>query len=122
MMETWLPQKLHLLRVRQGLTLVEAAEKTGVSRATLSSLERGHSRPVAATLRKIAEGYSVPIEELLEEPATVPKATAPASSPRETTGADVEGIGMELEIILNLLDDEPNEAMRRLRQLCDRVA
>jgi transcriptional regulator with XRE-family HTH domain len=77
MMETWLPQKLRLLRVRQGLTLVEAAEKTGVSRATLSSLERGHSHPVAPTLVKIAKGYDIPVEELLEEPELAGKAEAP---------------------------------------------
>jgi transcriptional regulator with XRE-family HTH domain len=67
MMGTRLPHKLRLLRVRQGLTLVEAAEKTGVTRATLSDLERGNRHPVATTLVKIAEGYGVPIEDLLEE-------------------------------------------------------
>ncbi len=75
MMETWLPYKLRTLRVRQGLTLVEAAKKTGVTRATLSELERGHRHPVAPTLVKIAKGYGVPVEELLEEP--VPLAEVP---------------------------------------------
>ncbi len=77
MMETWLPHKLRLLRVRRGLTLVEAAEKTGVTRATLSELERGYRHPVAPTLAKIAEGYGVPVDELIEEPeSTSPKALA----------------------------------------------
>ncbi len=75
MMEIWLPHKLRLLRVRQGLTLVEAAKKTGVTRTTLSDLEHGHREPVAPTLMKIAEGYGVSVEELLEEPA-VPLAPA----------------------------------------------
>ena len=77
MMETWLQHKLRLLRVRQGLTLVEAAEKTGVTRATLSELERGNRHPVAPTLAKIAAGYGVPVEELLEEPIATPLGEAP---------------------------------------------
>jgi transcriptional regulator with XRE-family HTH domain len=84
MMETWLPHKLRTLRVRQGLTLVEAAKKTGVTRATLSELERGHRQPVAPTLVKIAEGYGVPVEELLEEP--VPLAEAPEAGPTNQQG------------------------------------
>jgi transcriptional regulator with XRE-family HTH domain len=79
MMETWLPRKLRLLRVRQGLTLVEASKKTGVTRVTLSELERGHREPVAPTLVKIAEGYGVPVEELLEEPVA-PLGEAPVEA------------------------------------------
>ncbi len=88
MMETWLPHKLRTLRVRQGLTLVEAAKKTGVTRATLSELERGHRHPVAPTLVKIAEGYGVPVEELVEEP--VPLAEAPEAGPANERGSGKE--------------------------------
>src|SRR5215204_4271053 len=90
MMETWLPRKLRLLRVRQGLTLVEAAKKTGVTRVTLSELERGHREPVAPTLVKIAEGYGVPIEDLLEEPALSGKAEAPEET-EPSSGLAAEG-------------------------------
>jgi len=51
------------------MTLVEAAEQTGVGRDTLSDLERGRRHPVMPTLAKIAQGYGVPVEDLLEEPA-----------------------------------------------------
>jgi transcriptional regulator with XRE-family HTH domain len=67
MMQGSLAEKLRVLRARQGLTLIEAAEKTGVGRDTLSNLERGRSHPVMPTLAKIAKGYGVPVEELLEE-------------------------------------------------------
>lgn len=60
--------------------MVEAAKKTGVTRATLSELERGHRHPVAPTLVKIAEGYGVPVEELLEQgPVLAGKVLAPAT-------------------------------------------
>jgi transcriptional regulator with XRE-family HTH domain len=89
MMETWLPHKLRVLRMRQGLTLIDAAKKTGVTRATLSELERGHRHPVAPTLVKIAKGYGVPVEELLEEP--VPLASAPSASPPPDVAAAEAG-------------------------------
>ncbi len=90
MMETWLTRKLRTLRVRQGLTLVEAAKKTGVTRATLSELERGHRHPVAPTLVKIAEGYGVPVEELIEQP--IPFAEAPSPRGEETTAPNVDAV------------------------------
>jgi transcriptional regulator with XRE-family HTH domain len=45
--------------------LIEAAEQAGVGRDTLSDLERGRRQPVMPTLAKIAQGYGVPVEELL---------------------------------------------------------
>ena len=55
------------MRARRGLTLIEAAEKAGVGRDTLSDIERGRRYPVMPTLAKIAKGYGVPVEDLLEE-------------------------------------------------------
>jgi transcriptional regulator with XRE-family HTH domain len=62
------------------MTLVEAAEQTGVGRDTLSDLERGRRHPVMPTLAKIAQGYGVPVEDLLEEPALAGKDEAPPLS------------------------------------------
>jgi transcriptional regulator with XRE-family HTH domain len=80
MMYESLPAKLRLLRARAGLTLVEAAAKTGVGRDTLSDLERGHRHPVMPTLAKIAAGYGVDVEDLLEEELAAPLAEAPAGT------------------------------------------
>jgi transcriptional regulator with XRE-family HTH domain len=70
------------------LTLVEAAEQAGIGRDTLSDLERGRRHPVTPTLAKIAKGYGVPVEELLEEPVLSGKAEASeAGRPAETAEA-----------------------------------
>jgi transcriptional regulator with XRE-family HTH domain len=82
MMHESLPGKLRVLRARQGLTLIEAAEKVGIGRDTLSDLERGNRHPVMPTLAKIAKGYGVPVDELLEEPAL----TGPKAPPRARRG------------------------------------
>jgi transcriptional regulator with XRE-family HTH domain len=60
-----LAERLRVLRAQRGMTLVEAAEQTGVGRDTLSDLERGRRHPVTPTLAKIAQGYGVPVEDLL---------------------------------------------------------
>jgi transcriptional regulator with XRE-family HTH domain len=62
-----LAERLRVLRAQRGMTLVEAAERTGVGRDTLSDLERGRRHPTVPTLAKIAQGYGVPVEDLLED-------------------------------------------------------
>ncbi len=74
-MQRSLSERLRVLRARRGLSLTEAAERAGVTRDTISDLERGKRRAYMPTLTKIAKGYGVPVEELLEEP--VPLGEAP---------------------------------------------
>jgi transcriptional regulator with XRE-family HTH domain len=69
MMQGSLAHKLRVLRAERGLTLREAAAKSGVAKETISDIERGLRHPHDPTLAKIAKGYGVPVEELLEEPA-----------------------------------------------------
>jgi transcriptional regulator with XRE-family HTH domain len=66
-MQGSLATKLRVLRAERGLTLRQAAERVRVRPATLSDIEHGRSRPHDVTLAKIAKGYLVPLEELLEE-------------------------------------------------------
>ena len=77
-MQDTLARKLRVLRAERGLTLREAEHQTGVDKDTLSKLERGLRQPFDVTLSKLAKGYGVPVEELLEEPALAGKAEASA--------------------------------------------
>ena len=65
-MQGTLALKLRVLRAERGLTLREAEQLTGVDKDTLSKIERGLRRPYDVTLSKLAKGYGVPVEELLE--------------------------------------------------------
>ncbi len=78
--------KLRILRAERALTIEQAAERAGVQPETISDAERGRRRPYLPTLRKLAAGYEVPVEELLsadEEPAFAGKAEAPGPGPPE---------------------------------------
>ncbi len=61
-------EKLIEARVRANLTLREANEASGVSRTTISLLERGLQDPRDLTLGKLARAYGVTLEELRETP------------------------------------------------------
>jgi transcriptional regulator with XRE-family HTH domain len=77
MMQGSLAMRLRVLRAERGLSLTEAAERAGIQRQTLALLERGERHPHDPTLAKIAKGYGVPVDELLEEPVPAGKAEAP---------------------------------------------
>lgn len=83
MMQGSLAKRIRVLRAQHGLTLREAAALAGVRPATLSDIEHGRSKPHDVTLAKIAEGYGVPVEELLEEPVPVEKVEASETGPYE---------------------------------------
>jgi transcriptional regulator with XRE-family HTH domain len=90
MMQGSLATRLRVLRAERGLTLREAAAVTGVTKETLSDLERGLRHPHDPTLAKVARGYGVPFEELIDESVlSAPKAEAPTETghPVETTEA-----------------------------------
>ena len=54
--------KLKVLRVMNGLTLKEAAEKLGISTATLSNWERGVTYPDALQIKNIEMLYRMNYE------------------------------------------------------------
>ena len=73
MMQTSLGHKLRVLRAERGLTLREAASRTGVAKETISDIERGLRHPHDVTLSKLARGYEVNVVDLLEAAARAGK-------------------------------------------------
>lgn len=61
----YLSSTLKSLRHNRGLSLTQAAEQTGVSKAMLGQIERNESSPTVATLWKIATGFNVPLSLFL---------------------------------------------------------
>jgi len=60
-----LAERLRQLRSAQGLSLQELADKSGVSRATLSRIENGEVSPTAETLGALAAAYAMTISRIL---------------------------------------------------------
>ncbi|WP_166417967.1 helix-turn-helix domain-containing protein [Cochlodiniinecator piscidefendens] len=59
--------KLKAVRQNAGLSLSQAAELTGVSKAMLHQIERGDSSPTIATLWKLAKGFHLPLTAFIED-------------------------------------------------------
>jgi transcriptional regulator with XRE-family HTH domain len=89
-----LAHRLRVLRAERGLTLREAASLTGVAKETISDIERSLRHPHDPTIAKIAKGYDVPVDELLEEPVPLPE--APKAGPAvDRKGPDPEEWGAD---------------------------
>jgi transcriptional regulator with XRE-family HTH domain len=100
-------EQLRVVRARRGLSLVEAAERTGVDRHTIAALERGKRAPYFPTLERLADGYGVQVEELLEVggaqaeesgPIAAGKAEAPEESGPPLVKDSAAHMGFKLNI------------------------
>lgn len=65
--EQRLAQRLADLRIEQGWSLETLAEMTGISRASLSRIERGESSPTAALLNRLCSAYGLTMSRLLSD-------------------------------------------------------
>lgn len=62
------PARLRMVRTRRGMTLMEVAEQTGISKSTLSRLETGQRRPTLELLLALSLTYRVPLDDLVGAP------------------------------------------------------
>ncbi|BCJ51271.1 hypothetical protein Asp14428_27460 [Actinoplanes sp. NBRC 14428] len=62
--------RLRALRRERGTTLAALSEITGISVSTLSRLESGQRRATLELLLPLARAYRVPLDELVDAPAT----------------------------------------------------
>jgi transcriptional regulator with XRE-family HTH domain len=115
-MQGSLAEKLRVLRARMGLSLTEAAARAGVTRDTLSDLEHGKRHPYMPTLTKIAGGYGVPVEELLEEPVL---ATGKAEAPDAGRAGQTEAAKLHASLPVDGLAGEMARARRAIEECAD---
>jgi transcriptional regulator with XRE-family HTH domain len=60
--------RLRAVRAHRGWTLTAVAERTGISKSTLSRLESGQRRPSLELLLPLAQAYRVPLDDLVGAP------------------------------------------------------
>lgn len=60
-----LGQRIKALRARSGLTLEQLSRQSGVSRAMLSTIERGEKSPTLPIIVRIAAGFGISLSSLL---------------------------------------------------------
>ena len=60
--------RLRKVREQRGVTLTDVAQRTGISKSTLSRLEKGERRPSLELLLPLAQLYRVPLDDLVGAP------------------------------------------------------
>jgi transcriptional regulator with XRE-family HTH domain len=83
--ERRIAHRLSRLRAERGWSLEALAERTGISRATLSRLERGELSPTAAMLGRLCSVYGWTLSRLMAEAETKPPLLVPAAEQPEWT-------------------------------------
>ena len=58
-------EKVRALRMQQGLTLADLAEKTKRSVSLLSQIETGNVNPSFSSMQSIADALEVPLSEII---------------------------------------------------------
>jgi transcriptional regulator with XRE-family HTH domain len=106
--ERRLAARLAALRADAGLSLEELAARTGISRATLSRLERGETSPTATMLGRLCATYGWTLSRLMaaaegaEAPPLVPCADQPEWHDPETgfrrRAVSPPGPGLRMEL------------------------
>ena len=81
--ERRIAQRLAHLRAERGWSLDALAERTGISRATLSRLERSELSPTAAMLGRLCTVYGWTLSRLMAEAETRPPHLVPAAEQPE---------------------------------------
>ncbi|CAN5682034.1 XRE family transcriptional regulator [soil metagenome] len=74
--------RVRQIRNDRGLTLVDLAGRSGVSRAMLSKVERGERQPTLVTAVRIARGLDVTLSQLMEAERQQAVVHIPASQRR----------------------------------------
>src|SRR6266566_1851636 len=77
--ERRIAERLARLRAERGWSLDALARRTGVSRATLSRLERSELSPTAAMLGTLCAVYGWTLSRLMAEAETRPPSLVPAA-------------------------------------------
>jgi transcriptional regulator with XRE-family HTH domain len=83
--ERRIAQRLAQLRAERGWSLDGLADRTGISRATLSRLERFELRPTAAMLGRLCTVYGWTLSRLMADAETRPPNLVPAVEQPEWT-------------------------------------
>ena len=81
--EQRIAKRLTQLRADSGWSLETLAERTGISRASLSRLERSELSPTAAMLGKLCTAYGWTLSRLMAEAETSPTNLVPADKQAE---------------------------------------
>lgn len=118
---TSIGRKIRDARKNAGMTQVELAKATNLSRSYIGDIEKDRYNPSVSTLQAIAKATNVPVETLLGGAASTPPAPQKSDGLPELNARDERDIERDLEDMLHSVaqadykapgDEEDTEALR----------
>ena len=118
---TSIGRKIRDARKNAGMTQVELAKATNLSRSYIGDIEKDRYKPSVSTLQAIAKATNVPVETLLGGAAPTPPAPQKSDGLPELNARDERDIERDLEDMLHSVaqadykapgDEEDTEALR----------
>lgn len=118
---TSIGKKIRDARKNAGMTQVELAKATNLSRSYIGDIEKDRYNPSVSTLQAIAKATNVPVETLLGGAAPAPPAPQKSDGLPELNARDERDIERDLEDMLHSVaqadykapgDEEDTEALR----------
>ena len=118
---TSIGKKIRDARKNAGMTQVELAKATNLSRSYIGDIEKDRYNPSVSTLQAIAKATNVPVETLLGGAAPTPPAPQKSDGLPELNARDERDIERDLEDMLHSVaqadykapgDEEDTEALR----------
>ncbi len=103
-------QRLKALRLEHGWTLDDVAERSGISKATLSKLENGHTNLSFASVTKLSNGLGIPFSVLTNPPG--PGEGARRSVTRGQTATVFEARDARWQVLCNDLAGQDQVYLR----------
>ena len=118
---TSIGKKIRDARKNAGMTQVELAKATNLSRSYIGDIEKDRYNPSVSTLQAIAKATNVPVETLLGGASPAPPAPQKSDGLPELNARDERDIERDLEDMLHSVaqadykapgDEEDTEALR----------
>ena len=106
MSKNHLPQNLKILRKRKGWSQDELAQRFGLSRSALSAYEIGSAEPGIATLIRLSEDFSLPIDDLIKRDLSGLSASDLDALAR---GANSDITGKNLRVLTTTINEQDEE-------------
>src|SRR5258708_38851941 len=103
--EPWLANRIKTEREARGWSLDDLAERSGVSKAMISNVERGESSPTAALLGRLSEAFGLALSTLLARAEGV-RANAQAVWHYPATGHRRTAVSPEGSGVIDLVRSE----------------
>ena len=104
-----LSNALRRMRLMRGMTALQLAARSGISRSSISGIERGlNTNPTSDTIARLAEALSCSPQDLMPHVESAPNALPPLFPPRYQPMLLRQQHDVSIQAVMGMLYEHPN--------------